>query len=106
MAISVRGKSDDSIDQVVKALEDYDAQHPGAEIVVYRQNSVSIRVRIIDPGFAASSRAERHETVWRYIERLPEDVQSQISLLLPLTPEEVERSFANFEFDHPVPSSL
>jgi stress-induced morphogen len=76
------------------------------EIEVYRQNSVSLRVRIVDPDFAGVSRADRHEIVWRYLEKLPESVQSQVSLLLALTPDETKVSFANYEFDHPIPSSL
>lgn len=37
---------------------------------------------------------------------LSEDQQSEISLLLLLTPEEAEISFANDEFDNPIPSQL
>lgn len=106
MPISTRGKSDGSIEQVAQALGGYDRQHPGAQIEVYRQNSVSIRVRIVDRDFAGTSRADRHEIVWRFLEELPETVQSQVSLLLALTPDETKMSFANFEFDHPIPSSL
>jgi hypothetical protein len=106
MSVEVRGDRDATIDLLAQALERYDAEHPGSQVVIYRQNSVSVRVRIVDPGFASSSRAERHEAVWRYFEGLPEEVQSEISLLLPLTPEELPRSFANLEFDHPVPSGL
>jgi hypothetical protein len=81
-------------------------QHPRAQIEAYRQNSVSIRVRIIDPDFAGISRAERHEIVWRFLETLSDDVQSQMSLLILLTPEELPTSIANLEFDNPIPSSL
>ncbi len=106
MSVSLRGKNDNSIGQVLQALGKYGAQHPDAQIEAYRQNSVSIRVRIVDPDFAGIGRAERHEIIWRLLEGLPEEVQSQISLLLPLTPEETKLSFANFEFDNPIPSSL
>jgi hypothetical protein len=91
---------------VLQALRDYENQHPDAQIEAYRQNSVSIRVRIIDPDFAGISRAERHEIVWRFLEPLPDDVQSQMSLLILLTPEELPTSIANLEFDNPIPSSL
>ena len=106
MSVSLRGKSDSSIEQVLHALKKYDAEHAGAQIVVYRQNSVSIRIRVVDPGFAGVSRAERHEAVWRFIEELPEDVQSQMSLLIPLTPEETKTSLVNLEFDQPTRSSI
>ncbi len=106
MSISIRGPSDDAIEQVALALGGYDCLHSAAQIEVYRQNSVSIRVRIVDEDFAEISRADRHEIVWRFLEGLPERVQSQVSLLLALTPEEMSKSFANFEFDNPIPSSL
>jgi hypothetical protein len=105
MPITLRGASDDSIDQVLRGLGGYEAQHPNAQIEVYRRSSVSIRVRIVDPDFAGISRSDRHEIVWRFLEPLPEDVQSQVSLLILLTPEETATSLANFEFEHPVPSS-
>lgn len=106
MSIAVRGRRDDSTDQVLDALGNYENQHAGAEIEAYRQNPFSVRVRIIDPDFAGIPRAERHETVWSFLASLPEEVQSQVSLLILLTPEETARSLANFEFDHPIPSSL
>jgi stress-induced morphogen len=106
MSIAVRGTGDSFTDQVLDALGNYESLHPGAEIEVYRRNSVSIRVRIVDPEFLGISRSERHEIVWRFLEKLPEEVQSQVSLLLLLTPEETKTSFANLEFDNPIPSSL
>jgi stress-induced morphogen len=104
MAGKVRGTTDDTLDQVLRALGPYESQHPKADVEVYRQNSASIRVRIVDPDFSGISRADRHDAVWRFLERLPEEAQSQISLLLLLTPEETKLSFANVEFDNPAPS--
>jgi len=106
MPIAIRGTSDSSIEQVARALSRYELLHREAQIEVYRQNSESIRVRIIDPDFAETSRADRHEIVWRFFEDLPERVQSQVSLLIALTPEETDSSLANFEFDNPIPSGL
>ena len=37
--------------------------------------------------------------------RLPDEVQSDLSTVILLTPEETGMSFANFEFEDPVPSS-
>src|SRR5947209_727272 len=101
MSIAVRGKGDHYTDQVRDALRHYESLHPGAQIETYRQNSVSVRVRIVDPDFAGVSRADRHEIVWSFLEKLPEEVQSQVSLLLLLTPEETTSSLANFEFENP-----
>ncbi len=106
MAIKVRGRSDESIKLIVRALEDYQAKHPEAQIELYRQNSVSIRVRIIDPRFAKRDKAQRSKYVWQYLDRAPEDAVNDISFLLLITPEETEKSFANFEFEDPIPSKL
>jgi len=107
MSISVpRGKSDETIEQIIKALKKYETDHPHARIDLYRQSRVSIRVRIIDPDLAGRERSQRHECFWAYLNDLPEEVQSDISSVLLLTPEETKGSFANMEFDDPVPSQL
>lgn len=106
MAISVRGTTDEIIDGIVKELERYQEDHPDAEVVIYRQNPVSVRVRIVDPDFVGQSKLERSDTVWEYLDQLDEEVQGDISTLLLLTPEELGKSFANFEFEHPSPSML
>ncbi len=107
MSITIpRGATDSILEQIVETLESYKADHPGSEIALYRQNSVSVRIRIIDPAFAGKNRIERSDLVWRYIEKLPDDVQSDISTLILLTADETKRSFANFEFEDPVPSSF
>jgi hypothetical protein len=43
---------------------------------------------------------------WQYLGELPEEVQSDISTVLLLTPDETKKSFANFEFDDPIASKL
>jgi len=67
---------------------------------------VTIYIRVIDPDFAAVNRGDRHEILWQFLEPLADDDQSQVSLLLALTPEETKNSFASLEFDHPVPPIL
>jgi stress-induced morphogen len=104
--MTIRGKSDRCLQSVAEALAHYEERHANADIVVYRQNSVSVRIRIVDPDFDGINKAERHDIVWDFVKDLPEDQQSEISLLLLLTPDEVERSFANDEFDNPIPSLL
>jgi hypothetical protein len=107
MAINIpRGKSDEVLDKIIAALNQYEADHPQAQIDLYRQNSVSVRVRIIDPGFVGHSKPQRSQHAWKYLGPLPEDVQGDISTLLLLTPDERKMSFANFEFDDPIPSKL
>ncbi len=51
-------------------------------------------------------KAERHDLIWKILESLPESMLSQISILLLLTPEEVKGSFANMDFEDPIPSRL
>lgn len=101
-----RGKSDETLDAIMAALGEYEADHPAAQIDLYRQNSVSVRVRIIDPDLAGQGKPQRSQLAWRYLSQLPEDVQSDISTLLLLTPGETQKSFANFEFEDPIPSKL
>jgi stress-induced morphogen len=73
MSIEIRGKTDRTMKAVAKALTTYAAAHPRAEIDIYRQNSVSVRIRVVDPDFAGVSRSDRHDAVWNYLEGLPED---------------------------------
>jgi hypothetical protein len=106
MPVTIRGKVDDELRKVAGALQPYSKAHPKADVVLYRQNSVSIRVRVVSEHFAAVSRAVREEEIWAALETLPEEIVSDISLLLLLTPGEAKESFANHEFEHPVPSKL
>lgn len=107
MTINIpRGVSDGIIDRIIEALEAYGADHPDSQIDIYRQNSVSVRVRIIDPAFAGQSKVDRSKEAWKYLNSLPDEVQSDLSSLILLTPEETKMSFANLEFEDPVPSGL
>ena len=98
------------IDPDVQSLLDvfgvYEKDHPSADIEVYRQSTSSIRIRVIDPDFKGMDMAERDDAIWKFLEQAPEDVQSQITFLLLLRPQETKKSFANMEFEDPVPSHL
>lgn len=107
MAVKLRTKRPDPIlRQIVAALEEYAKTHPEAEIEAYRQNDVSIRIRIVSPEFQGKSRADREVEVWAALDKLSADAASEVSLLLLLTPQEGKNSFANAEFDDPIPSKL
>jgi stress-induced morphogen len=107
MAITIaRGGSDTTLECIMKALRAYEGDHPQARIDLYRQNPVSVRVRIIDPDFEGRSKVERSNIVWRYLTDLSEDCQSDISMLVLLAPDEIEKSFSNLEFEDPIPSIL
>ena len=108
MTTAIRGTSDSSLEQIICALAGYEGQHPRAQIEAYRYGcfSAAIRVRVVDPDFAGISRADRHDILWSFLEQLPEDVLSEMSLLIPVTPDEMPKSIASIEFDNPVPSML
>jgi hypothetical protein len=107
MAVRIfRGKADDAVQLIADALEQYLRDHADAEIDVYRQDRFSIRVRVIDPSFAKLQKSERHARVWSYLDNVPEEAQSDVSMLVVITPDEAARSIANIEFEDPVPSTL
>ena len=107
MSIRVpRGDADEVINRFIEALRAYEVDHPNAQIDLYRQNSVSVRIRIIDPDLAAKVRIDRNKEAWKYLGSLPDDIQSDLSSLILLAPEETKTSFANIEFEDPVPSQL
>ena len=101
-----RPKSDEVLDVISGALAIYQADHPRADVKLYRQNSMSVRLRIIDPDFRGTNRAERSQAVWKYLDVLPDGAVADISTVLLLTPDETKNSFANMEFDEPLPSKL
>ncbi len=81
----------------------YLPSHPTARIDAYRYNSACIRVRIIDRDFAGMHMNRRHDRLWDLLEALPEDTQSEISLLFLFTPNEARTSQMNGEFEDHFP---
>jgi hypothetical protein len=51
------------------------------------------------PDFKNQSRADRHDTLWTYIDKLPDELRQDISVLLPVTPVESKKSRLSQEFD-------
>ncbi|MBX6316163.1 MAG: hypothetical protein IRY99_25120 [Isosphaeraceae bacterium] len=98
-------------DAVVRQLHEalkrhYQPAHSAAKIAVKRYNSASVRVRIIDPDFEGQSLTARDDAIWEILDRLPDEVRSEIGLLLLLTPREAETSLMNLEFEKPAASPL
>jgi stress-induced morphogen len=107
MAIITRGDADPAVQALKNALDAYEVDHPGAEAALYRQNSASIRLRVVDRRFEGMTKSRRHADVWQFLAaRVPEDTLSDVSLVLAIAPAEMRESFANFEFERPVPSQL
>jgi len=95
-------KNDVEVQQILDVLAEYRHTHPKAQIDARRRNPVSIRIRIIDPDFRGLNWVEREPEVWKLLKKLPEEVFVNITMLLLLTPEETETSFANMEFENPI----
>jgi hypothetical protein len=107
MSINItRGKPDPVIEDIKHVLCPYEKDHPKAKIDMYRQNSASVRIRIIDSAFDGMNKKERNDLIWKYLEPISDESQGDISMLVLLTPTEVKKSFANMEFEDPVPSML
>jgi hypothetical protein len=100
------GNWDSNLKEIADALSGYEVANPDAHVSLYRQNSASVRIRVIDPAFAGHGIGERGKMVWPYLRPLSEDARSEITLLLTLTPDEAPSSFANADFDRPIPSAL
>ena len=93
--------------RIVELLEPAFPNHPpDYPPAAYRFNSAPIRVRIVDESFRAKSCAERDEMVAPLLEQLPEETYTDIMILLLLTPEEVDESLMNMDFENPAPSRI
>ncbi len=97
------------VDSYVRRLREeltkaYGAEHPCAQIDVKREYPMTVRVRILDPGFARKDQVDRDNDVWPVIQTLPFEWWDQISLVILLTPKEAKTSLMNrFEFDEFTP---
>ena len=101
---AILGKPDAAVEQVAEALSAYEKANQGSQCFVYRYNPASIRVKIVDATFYGRSKGERHDYARRFLNHLPEDVLSQISVLLCLEPG--ESSILDLEFHDPARSYL
>jgi len=88
---------------ILKALKPYLAAHPKARVEMYRRGKFILRIRIIDPDFGGMDRFERDDLVWSYLDQIPGDITQDITMLLLLTPDETSDSFANLDFEKPLP---
>jgi stress-induced morphogen len=107
MATITRGRRDKVVGKIKEILDQYELAHPTAVATLYRQDSASVRVRIVDPRFGRSSKGARHDKVWKFIsDRLDEIDREEVALLILLTPAEQPESFINSEFDKPIRSKI
>ena len=107
MATITRGHPDAHVSALKDALDAYEQEHPGARADLYRQNSASVRIRVVDERFTDMTRVARHRELWAYLAaRVEEDAMSEVSVLLALAPGEVRDSLGNMDFENPLPSNL
>src|SRR5260370_36597536 len=99
--MATAAKDTDDYSRRIKQVlsERYKALHRKSKIEAYRFNPASVRVRVIDPDFAGKGIPERENEVWAILETLPEEVRSDISVVLLITPEERKQSFMSTELD-------
>jgi stress-induced morphogen len=90
-------------EQIYKVLS---TEFARKNITVYRYNSAAIRVRVVDARFHGKSIVERENMVFPLIQQLPEDIQSEITIFLPLSPKEAKTSLMNGEFEDSTPAAL
>ena len=76
--------------------------------VVYIYNPVAIRVRVVDESFEGQSYFQRHRRVMKALSPLPEEIVGDITMVLALTPTELDKqhNLVNLEFDDPSRSRL
>ena len=104
MAKILRGSQDTMVKALKNALEAYEDRFAGSSGSLYRQDRADIRVRIIDERFAGMSRSRRHNQVWKFLaDIVGDDVISEVSTLILLPPTELKGSFANLDFEEPLP---
>jgi hypothetical protein len=94
-------RTNENMDKVEEALKS-----KFTDVKAYQYNSGSIRIRVIDRRFKGKSNPERDAMVDPILDRLPVDIQRQITFLLLLAPSEAGGSLMNTEFDDPTPSRL
>jgi hypothetical protein len=102
--VMILQQPDNEVDSVAKVLGEFEQTHSAAKSYVYRYNPGSIRVKIVDSVFHGRSKGERHDYALRFLNRLPDDVMSQVSVLLCLAPG--ESSMMDLEFDSPTRTQL
>ena len=89
---------------LLKHFPDHPSEYPPS---AYRYNPASIRVRVVSDRFNGMDRVDRSDLVYPILKNnLAEDTWQDIMLIILLTPEELEDSVANREFEKPTPSRI
>jgi hypothetical protein len=88
------------VEQVLKEhFPNHPADHPPAAYV----HGSFIHVRVVDESFAKVPWFERLDLIHPMLDTLPDKTQRKILFVALLTPNELENSPLNYEFEHPTP---
>jgi hypothetical protein len=94
------GRRDAYSERIHRLLRDkYLPRHPRAEFAVYRASPANVHIRILDPDFRGVDIPERDDMAWEVLDELPDEVVSDISVVLLLPPEERDAYQLSREFD-------
>jgi hypothetical protein len=96
-----RTKETRMIEEFLKEyFPDYPSDYPPT---AYRADSNFIHIRIVDRSFKGVPWMDRYDMVLPAIHLLPEKTQRDIVLFVLFSPDEVEKSGLNHEFENPSP---
>jgi hypothetical protein len=98
---------DFAVRRILEILEkEYKPLRPRARIDAYRYNLACVNVRVVDDEFAGKDIADRAEPIWvLFRKHLPSEVRRDIGLLVCFTPEEIETSLVNRDFEEGMPKT-
>src|SRR5207244_950501 len=86
--------------------EKYLPRHPKAEFSVFRSSPANVHIRILDPDVRGVDIPERDDMAWEVLDELPDEVVSDISVVLLLPPEDRDAYELSREFDTPTRSRV
>ena len=98
-------QSDPVLDDLGRALAEYERAFPGSEASLYRAHPGGVHVRIFDDRLAGREIFERHRAVWQFIEsRVADASMAEVYMLVSLARSELNEPFYkanNDEFEDP-----
>jgi hypothetical protein len=83
-------------------IADYKAKYPKARVDYYLKDDW-VRLRFIDPSFKGIGKFARHHRLWKYLERLPDEIVQDLSMLVAITPSERKLSGYNLKYEDELP---
>lgn len=94
-------EQDKPLADIASVIDKYLADHPMAQFDLYRQSQFNVRLRIIDQDFAGMFTGDRHRLIWNHLHQLAPETSGLVTFMALLTPEEIENSHINYEYENP-----